>query len=214
MATYDATDSGAGRAVTGPRSSGRWHARVTDFLGAVPGRRGQIPAPRRQITAPPCPRQATGPDSHLVIALETALAGLRHRAPHSPQRYEIAEVLAPLVLIGRSDADKVAWAVPDYLYTYGKPDTLAQVLLHLLTNCARHAPGAPVTVAAAIVDGWIQVSVTNKVPQVATDGGGMGLKICARMVVAEGGRMRVVPADPSTAGAPGWRVIIELPARP
>ncbi|GGJ97236.1 hypothetical protein GCM10010123_29030 [Pilimelia anulata] len=148
---------------------------------------------------------------HLVTALEAALIGMRGRgrAITASQPYEVGGVLAPLVVLGRTAADSVCWEVPDDLYAHGHADALAHVVLALLANAARHAPGRAVTVAAEPVGGFVRVSVANDVAEGAAGvpAPGVGLRVCGRMVVAEGGRMHVQP------GVHGrWRVLLDLPA--
>ncbi|HEX5741767.1 MAG TPA: hypothetical protein VFY17_09485, partial [Pilimelia sp.] len=149
----------------------------------------------------------------LVTALEAALAGMgaRRARTATPDRpYEVAEVLAPLVALGRTAGEPVRWSVPDGLYVHGHPDALAHVTLTLLANAARHAPGVPVTVDAAAAGGAVRVTVANPCTAEAGGGPGLGLRVCARMVVAEGGRMHVRPA--AATPEPTWQVVVELPA--
>jgi signal transduction histidine kinase len=65
-----------------------------------------------------------------------------------------------------------------------------RVVQEALTNAARHAPGAPVTVELATTD-EVLVTVTNPVDRTpAGDGGGSGLAGLAERVRLVGGTLR------------------------
>ncbi|GGK11751.1 hypothetical protein GCM10010124_00500 [Pilimelia terevasa] len=174
---------------------------------------GRLAADLRRWAGTPPPEAApplSESQRHLATALEAALAGMRERTGHrgTRQAYDAADVLAPLLVLGRTAEEPVCWEVPDGLYVNGHPEALAHIFLALLGNAARHAPGAAVTVGGERVGGYVRLTVANPCAEGAEPG--MGLRLCARMVVAEGGRMQV---QPGTDGAPAtWRVLVDLPA--
>jgi two-component system sensor histidine kinase BaeS len=109
-------------------------------------------------------------------------------------------------------------------------DRVAQVLANYLSNALRHAPdGSAVTVATALADGRVTVSVTDRGPGLAPDqldavferfyridaarsrasgGSGIGLAIVRALAVAMGGRAWAESAGPGT----GATFVLELPA--
>jgi hypothetical protein len=86
---------------------------------------------------------------------------------------------------------------------------LAQVVVNLLTNCARHAEGAAVTVRAECVADKVVVSVLDdgSAEGSARPGRGLGLVVSRRLAEEEGGRLQVVRGEQG-----GFGVSLELPA--
>lgn len=86
---------------------------------------------------------------------------------------------------------------------------LYRIAQEALTNAAKHAPGAPVSVELAFSPGAVRIVVVNGEavgPPRADAGGGYGLQGMRERVLLLGG---VLEAGPS---APGWRVEAKLPA--
>jgi two-component system OmpR family sensor kinase len=118
----------------------------------------------------------------------------------------------------RLDADPGLWAK-------GVPDTLAQVTTNVVANCARHAAGSPVRVQAFRCGASVRVRISDcgpglgsgtenvvfdrRVRDRAAGGDGLGLYICRKLLAADGGTIRMLPAQP---GRPGCTVVVELPA--
>lgn len=82
-----------------------------------------------------------------------------------------------------------------------------------LTNAARHAPGAEVSVRLAFGSGEVTVSVLNSRPRPAAHsrpsgtGGGYGLRGMRERVLQAGGQLQAGPADDG-----GWQVTARIPA--
>ncbi len=109
----------------------------------------------------------------------------------------------------------------------GNPLALDQVIRNLVDNAVRHAR-AGVVLSAAEADGRVRVEVADDGAGVAPEdreriferfvrldearardagGSGLGLAIVREIVVAQGGRVRVVPAE-----AGGARFVVDLPS--
>jgi signal transduction histidine kinase len=94
----------------------------------------------------------------------------------------------------------------------------ARVITNLLANCARHAPGASVRVEARGVHGVVRVEVSDDGPGVIggdrvlrrgvrgpdSSDSGLGLYLCAQLVRAHGGELRLVHGL-------GCTVIVDVP---
>ncbi|MFZ5917342.1 MAG: sensor histidine kinase [Chloroflexota bacterium] len=98
------------------------------------------------------------------------------------------------------------------------PDRLAQVLRNLLTNALRHTPeGQPITVAASLIDGAVEIAVTDRGEGIATQdlpyvfdrfyraersrsrtegGAGLGLAIVKAIVEAHRGQVSATSDGP------------------
>ncbi|GAA3444922.1 sensor histidine kinase [Planomonospora venezuelensis] len=86
--------------------------------------------------------------------------------------------------------------------------TAGRVVQEALTNAAKHAPGAPVTVEALDGPGGITVTVSNPpaaVPPPRSGGGGLGLMGLRERVRLAGGTLEAAPR------AGGFRVVASFP---
>jgi two-component system OmpR family sensor kinase len=143
----------------------------------------------------------------------SALLGQQPDRPASTV-YSATEVVEELVALWRMTGMTVEAVLAGELTVVGRRATLAQVLTNLLTNCARHAPGAPVRIVGRSSGGRTVIQVRDEdLPQQhrsdrpATGGEGIGLHLCRRLLSAEGGTLKVHPPDPDH---PGWTVSVEL----
>ncbi|MCX6464754.1 MAG: HAMP domain-containing sensor histidine kinase [Pseudonocardiales bacterium] len=146
---------------------------------------------------------------HAVLAelgrLHTLLDG--GEPVRDAQEYAVAPVLEGLAAL-RGERPPALDVEPG-LYALGDPSVLAQVVTNLLANCARHAPGADVSVTAREEDGRVVVEVRDTGPGLpdgldvlaagvrdpAAGGSGLGLAISARLVAADGGTLDVRTAE-------------------
>lgn len=164
----------------------------------------------------------------------TAAADLRSAAADATERlHRIIGVLreddepSPLTPAGETIEQLVARAADSGLPvrweaagppTAVPPGGVAERLLHrvvreALTNAARHAPGASVTVAATEEDDGTTVTVTNgpavhRSSDTTTEGSGSGLLGLRAAVTATGGTFRAGPHQD------GFRVRAHIPAHP
>ncbi|MFF3336592.1 sensor histidine kinase [Streptomyces sp. NPDC002888] len=161
----------------------------------------------------------------------TAVADLRAAAADATDRlHRIIGVLreddepAPLTPAGESVEQLVARAAESGLPVRWEPTEAATtvtpggvterilygVVREALTNAARHAPGAPVTVAAAEDDDGTTVTITNGRPtqEGSASSGGSGLRGLRAAVTALGGDFAAGPHED------GFRVRAHVPAQP
>jgi two-component system OmpR family sensor kinase len=119
--------------------------------------------------------------------------------------YLVEPVLAGLVTLRRSGGERLQLHVEPGLLARGRSAALAQVITNLLSNCDRHAPGVPVTVAARTGSDGVIVEVRDTGPGLAKGaeddvldrgvhdesggGSGLGLHISRRLVTREGGSL-------------------------
>jgi two-component system OmpR family sensor kinase len=115
--------------------------------------------------------------------------------------------------------------VDEWLRASGSPEVLAQVVTNLLANCERHASGSQVRIRVSGDQDRVFVEVSDNGPgvppglrQVAmergvrgdrTGGSGLGLHICAKLLKAQGGALRMLDSRP---GDTGCTVLVELPS--
>ncbi len=112
----------------------------------------------------------------------------------------------------------------------GDPTVLARVMGELLDNAARHAPGSTVTVVTAIDGPWVEVTVADDGPGIASAGpdplvaagwraelglpsSGLGLAIARWLLESEGGSLAIRrrPGQRGTVATirlPGARVMV------
>lgn len=144
------------------------------------------------------------------LELERVQSMVRADRPNgTPLRYDVASVLAPLVAARHSLGERVELVCAADTTTLGRPEALAQVMVNLLTNCARHAEGAAVTVRVERVADKVVVSVLDdgSAQGSARPGRGLGLVVSRRLAQEEGGRLQLV-----RGGHGGFGVSLELPA--
>lgn len=131
----------------------------------------------------------------------------------------------PVVELVEGDGDLTV-DVPDDLSVHGDPDRLRQVLVNLLENAHRHAPGTPIRVGArGTPAGGVRIEVEDRGPGVDPDdgeriferfaradrsrsvtGSGLGLAIARSIVELHGGTIRAEAATPH-----GCRMVVDLP---
>jgi signal transduction histidine kinase len=122
--------------------------------------------------------------------------------------FDIAEVLAPVVLAHRIDDTTIENDV-DHLWVNGRPGATATVLDNLLRNARTHAPGATITVRANTIGGLVVISVEDDGPGIPAAeraavllpgvrgstaqgaGSGLGLHTCAQAMANQSGALHL-----------------------
>jgi two-component system, OmpR family, sensor kinase len=141
------------------------------------------------------------------------------------ESYDAGRVLDDIVTLRRAAGMDVELRVDDRPVARGSPDTLRQVTTNLLDNCARHAPGARVTVGVGLDGPLVVVTVADDGPGLApgtedavlergvrhprTGGSGRGLHISRELLATESGTLHIEPVRPDR---PGLVVVVTLPA--
>jgi len=154
-----------------------------------------------------------------------ALLGGAAQGTARAEAYPLRPVLRDVALLWRTTGMTIQLDADPGLRAEGSPDTLAQVLTNVVANCARHAPGSPVRVQAVRCGRWVRLRISDSGPGLgalseqvvfdrrvcnrATDGQGLGLYICRKLVAQDGGTIRMLPA---LHGHVGCTVVVELPA--
>ncbi|MDN5852263.1 MAG: HAMP domain-containing histidine kinase [Actinomycetia bacterium] len=138
----------------------------------------------------------------------------------APGLYDAGRVVLDLAALWQLTGMRVTSTAPEGLIVTGRPATLAQALTNVLANCARHAPGTDVTIAARRRGVAVTVQVRDNGPHPSSVGPGgrtarpgarVGLAISRRLVEADGGELTVLPAN---GDRPGFTVVITLRALP
>ncbi|MFC5994862.1 sensor histidine kinase [Pseudonocardia hispaniensis] len=140
--------------------------------------------------------------------------------------YEVTPVLTNLVRLRRAAGARIELDSPPGLRTTGSPDVLTQVIGNLLSNSARHAPGAAVRIRTLPAGGRIQIEVSDDGPGIApgqerlvldrgvrgatSDGHGLGLFVSRELLDRVGGSLRML----ARGGLGGCTAIVELPWAP
>ena len=68
----------------------------------------------------------------------------------APGTFDLVDAIDPVVACGRASGLDVRLSVPRGIEVIGRRDTTAQVVLGLLDNARKHAPGSPVDVRASV----------------------------------------------------------------
>ena len=157
--------------------------------------------------------------------LNVLLAGPNAYAATDNGAYAVLPVLRQHVVLRRSAGMDIRLDAELGLFAHGSPSSLAQVITNVLTNCAKHAPGSPTRIQASragdtirirvsdfgagIEQGTEQAMLEKGVRGAQSNGHGLGLHICQRLLQADGGRIFIRPRRPNE---PGCTVFVELPA--
>ena len=144
------------------------------------------------------------------------MSGLLDRSGTGPRVtvYDAGRVVDELVALWQLAGLRVESIVAATLPAVGRVSTLAQVLTNILANCARHAPGAKVTVAGRRVGRVVTIQVSDDGGQAGLaelpgpPGMGIGLAISRQLVEAEGGRLYVTTIRGDRRG---YTVAVDLP---
>lgn len=143
------------------------------------------------------------------------LHGLLEGGPSSGDTHPavVESVLTRLVTLRRGAGEDITLDCPPSTAVRLPGETLAQVVTNLLANCARHAPGAAVHVAAYRAERDCVIEVTDAGPgpdsTAPSTGDGIGLAHSARLAAAAGGTLELRPA---TRFATGTTALLRLPS--
>lgn len=154
-----------------------------------------------------------------------ALAGQEHPVPAtSPQRVQVHAVARQALADVPGPTEGIENRCSPQLHVWADPDHLAQVLGNYIDNALRHG-APPVVIDALVVDGSVEVAVTDAGPGIdehamaqlfdpphgrppgATAGTGLGLYVAGLLAHANGDSVDVRRAVPT-----GTRASIRLPA--
>ncbi len=144
----------------------------------------------------------------LVAEVQRLRALLDDRSP-APARFDLRDAITPVLTCARADGLDIRSNVPPGVAVMGAPDSAAQVVVALLTNAKRHAPGSPVDVDVSFADDMVVVHVEDRGPgvpaslqervferhmqAVGSDGSGLGLFIARRLMEEQNGTISVLP---------------------
>ena len=121
--------------------------------------------------------------------------------------FDLIDAIEPVVACGRASGLDVRLSVPQGIEVFGRRDTTAQVVLGLLHNARKHAPGSPVDVRASVSGDAATLYVEDRgtgIPGPSpervfergvrgsdSDGSGLGLFIARRLMTEQGGSISV-----------------------
>lgn len=170
-------------------------------------------------------RRAEPEDAELAVAVQSEASRLRHLVSGASDQpgdtFSVLHALRPVVAAHRAAGQRIALGVSPAVLVLGRPHALVAVVGHLLTNAARHAPGALVTLGAdpTCQPGTVRLLVADDGPgfpaaafshaaergwrgaATRAPGSGLGLFVSARLMEREGGSLTLLPPAPGTTGA-------------
>jgi signal transduction histidine kinase len=120
-----------------------------------------------------------------------------------PRTFDLAEAIGPVISCARASGLDVRCVVPAGTEVMGRRNCTAQVVLALLDNARKHAPGSVVTLKIGKLDGAVVLFVEDRGPGIAaelrervfergargdgTAGSGLGLCVAKRLMAEQGG---------------------------
>jgi two-component system OmpR family sensor kinase len=154
-----------------------------------------------------------------VAAELSRLDALLREAPNPSGDCDLADALDGIARLWRANGLDVTWEIPPGLTVQVPSGVITQVAVNLLSNCARHAPGAPVRVSAERAGDRVRLTIADSGPGIAeaTDifapggkgpdsaGQGLGLSISRRLLAEHGAGIAVGRAGP------GCAMVVDLP---
>jgi signal transduction histidine kinase len=176
--------------------------------------------------------------THLVENLLHFSRSERQTAHITPEPTKLAplvqEVIDGFAPLAAARGATLASAVPDDLIVPADPGAVRQMLLNLLDNAVKYGPaGQEVRIGASRENGAARLWVEDGGPGIpradrervwvrfwrlerdrdsAVAGSGIGLAVVRELATLHHGRAFIDDTPPATAGRPGTRVVIELPA--
>lgn len=182
------------------------------------------------------PKVAHDEQQLLLGAVTTELARLDvllNRTPPQPSRtavdVDVVQVLREVVTLRRGAGMSIHCAAEPELAALVPAPVVSQVLVNVLTNCARHAPHSPVHIQACLVGARVKVRISDFGPGVpagteelmftrgtrapgttAGEGHGLGLHISRTLLAAHGATITIRRRHRLLRGC---TVDLELPAQ-
>lgn len=139
--------------------------------------------------------------------------------------FDLGEALTEVATLATGSGAQMTVDCPSHVRVAGTRTVFAHVITNVLANCARHAPGSPVSIRGRVTDDTITITITDEGPGVqtglghrvgmpgvrnsSTGGQGLGLHICRKLLTGVGGRIHLLTAGPNQRGC---TVVIELPS--
>jgi signal transduction histidine kinase len=124
-----------------------------------------------------------------------------------PRTIDLAAAIGPVVSCSRAAGLDVRCTVPSGVEVMGRRNCTAQVVLALLDNARKHAPGSPVVVRLVDVDGSPALCVEDRGPGIPaalreqvfergargedSTGSGLGLCVAKRLMDEQGGTIEL-----------------------
>ncbi len=124
-----------------------------------------------------------------------------------PTTFDLSDAIAPVLACARASGLEIVSMLPGGIIVHGGPDRTAQVVVALLDNARRHAPGSPVEVRAIAYGDVAELYVEDRGPGIGdraperifgrgvrgddSSGSGLGLFIARRVMNAQGGSIGV-----------------------
>ena len=165
----------------------------------------------------------------LESLLDTEMARLERMLTRRGQQpvgsCSLDDVLLPLVESQRTLGTDVCFR-PSGLRAQGRPDDIAEVVHILLSNVARHAPGAGVTISSVRCGSTVEIRVCDDGPGVPAElrnslftwgtrgakspGQGIGLQLAKRLMLEQAGNLTL-----ESTGRPGGATfVLTIPSSP
>jgi signal transduction histidine kinase len=124
-----------------------------------------------------------------------------------PRTFDLAAAIGPVISCARASGLDVRCSVPPGVEVMGRRNCTAQVVLALLDNARKHAPGSPVELRVVDVDGSLALCVEDRGPGIPrplrerlfergvrgddSTGSGLGLCVAKRLMAEQGGTIEV-----------------------
>jgi two-component system OmpR family sensor kinase len=120
-----------------------------------------------------------------------------------PRTFDLADAIGPVISCARASGLEVRSVIPPGTDVMGRRNCTAQVVLALLDNARKHAPGSTVTLRVGELDGAVALYVEDRGPGIpaalreqvfergargdGSAGSGLGLCVAKRLMAEQGG---------------------------
>jgi len=125
----------------------------------------------------------------------------------APATIDLADAIAPVINLARASGQRVRSAVRPGIVVDGRRDSIAQVLVALLDNARRHAPGSPIELRVRASGDDVTLYVEDRGPGMphqmhdqafergargqCSNGTGLGLFIVRQLMIDQGASVTV-----------------------